>query len=106
MCRTFIKIILFKNQLRIFTILYLFFASISNISTAQARNYSLVYSDNIKGGTAIFGNTLLQVINKDTVNTIKMNDNSANGNSIYGNDNENMKDIDIDGNSGYGSVTI
>src|ERR1019366_10521443 len=73
---------------------------------AQARNYNLVYSDNIKGGTSIFGNTLLQVINKDTVNTIKMNDNSANGNSIYGNDNENMKDIDIDGNSGYGSVTI
>ena len=73
---------------------------------AQARNYTLVYSDNIKGATAIFGNTLLQVINKDTVNTIKMNDNSTNGNSVYGNDNENMKNIDIDGNTGNGSVTV
>ncbi len=71
----------------------------------QSRNYSLVYSENIKGGTVIFGNTLLQVINMDTVNTVKMNDNSQNGNSIYGNDNENMLDVDIDGNSGYGSVT-
>lgn len=73
---------------------------------AQARNYNLVYSDNIKGSTAIFGNTLLQVINKDTINTIKMNDNSVDGNSIYGNDNENMKNIDLDGSTGNGSATI
>lgn len=78
----------------------------SAILHAQARNYNLVYSDNIKGGTEIFGNTLLQVINKDTINTIKMNDNRTDGNSIYGNDNENMKNIDIDGNTGNGSVTI
>jgi uncharacterized repeat protein (TIGR01451 family) len=82
------------------------FVLTSVILRAQARNYNLIYSDNIKGGTAIFGNTLLQVINKDTINTIKMNDNSANGNSTYGNDNENMKNIDIDGNTGNGSVTI
>ncbi|KAA9039363.1 DUF11 domain-containing protein [Ginsengibacter hankyongi] len=79
----------------------------SAIVHAQARNYTLVYSDNIKGGTAIFGNTLLQVINNDTINTIKMNDNNVDGNSIYGNDNENMKDVDIDGSTGgYGSVTV
>lgn len=82
------------------------FVFIFSFSRAQSRNYSLVYSENIKGGTAIFGNTLLQVINQDTVNTIKMNDNSTNGNSIYGNDNENMKNIDIDGNSENGSVTV
>lgn len=103
---TFSNKINFKKQIRIFSILYLIFKLTSAVSFAQARPYSLVYSDNIKGGTAIFGNSLLQVINKDTVNTIKMNDNSVNGNSIYGNDNENMKNIDIDGNSGFGSVTI
>lgn len=82
------------------------FVLTSAILQAQARNYNLIYSDNIKGSTAIFGNTLLQVINKDTINTIKMNDNSADGNSIYGNDNENMKNIDVDGNTGNGSVTV
>ena len=80
--------------------------SACSVVNAQARNYNLVYSDNIKGSTAIFGNTLLQVINKDTINTIKMNDNNINGNSVYGNDNENMQNIDIDGNTGNGSETI
>ena len=100
-----LKTILKNDRVRLILISFylLFFSSIAH---AQTRNYSLVYSDNIKGGTAIFGNTLLQVINKDTVNTIKMNDNSANGNSIYGNDNENMKNVDIDGGTGNGSVTI
>ena len=102
----FLNKIKLKKQIRIFSILFLFFELTSAISIGQARNYSIVYSDNIKGGTAIFGNSLLQVINKDTVNTIKMNDNSVNGNSIYGNDNENMKNIDIDGNTGYGSATV
>ena len=95
-----------KNQLGILTGCYLIFLLIPAISKGQARNCALLYSDNIKGGTAIFGNTLLQVINKDTVNTIKMNDNSADGNSIYGNDNENMKNVDIDGSTGNNSVTI
>src|SRR5258708_17787241 len=93
-----------KNQLRVLFGYYLIFLLVPTISMGQARTYTLLYSDNIKGGTAIFGNTLLQVINKDTVNTIKMNDNSVNGNSIYGNDNENMKNVDIDGSSGNGSV--
>jgi hypothetical protein len=82
------------------------FVLASAILHAQARNYNLVYSDNIKGGTAIFGNTLLQVINQDTINITKMNDNSVTGYSIYGNDNENMKNIDLDGSGGNGSVTV
>ena len=102
----FLNKIKLKKQLRIFSILFLFFELTTAVAFTQARPYSLVYSDNIKGGTALFGNTLLQVINKDTVNIIKMNDNSVNGNSIYGNDNENMKNIDIDGNTGFGSTTI
>ena len=32
------------------------------ISHAQVRAYNLVYSDNIKGGTAMFGNTLLHIL--------------------------------------------
>jgi uncharacterized repeat protein (TIGR01451 family) len=96
-----------KNDKRKMSIrmLFTFLLFIPLCIFSQSRNYSLVYSENIKGGTAIFGNTLLQIINMDTVNTIKMNDNSLNGNSIYGNDNENMLNVDIDGNSGYGSLT-
>ena len=102
----FLNKIKLKKQIRIFSILYLFFELNCTVSIGQARSYGLVYSDNLKGGTALFGNTLLQVINKDTVNIIKMDDNSVNGNSIYGNDNENMKNIDIDGNSDFESVTV
>ena len=77
----------------------------SLFSNAQSRSYSTVYSDNIKGGSAIFGNTLLHIIDNDSVNTTKMNDNGADGNSIYGNNRENLQYADIDGNTGNGSVT-
>jgi uncharacterized repeat protein (TIGR01451 family) len=78
----------------------------SIISHAQVRSYNLVYSDNIRGGTEMFGNTLLHILKIDgTVDTVKMNGNRANGNSIYGNDNSNMQYIDIDGSAGNGSVT-
>lgn len=75
------------------------------ISHAQTRNYSIVYSDNIKGGTTFFGNTLLHIIDSGKVNTAKMNSNSANGNGSVGNDNSNMQYADIDGSTGNGSVT-
>ncbi len=75
------------------------------ISNAQVRNYNLVYSDNIQGGTAMFGNTLMHIVNYGSVNLTKMNGNSFNGNSTYGNDNENMQYVDIDGATGNGSVT-
>jgi uncharacterized repeat protein (TIGR01451 family) len=79
---------------------------VSAISHAQFRNYNLVYSDNIKGGTAMFGNTLLNIMNTDSsINTTKMNGNSVNGGSAYGNDNSNMQYADIDGKTGNGSVT-
>ena len=96
----------FKKTFVRFLLMEFYIISACSVVNAQARNYNLVYSDNIKGSTAIFGNTLLQVINKDTINTIKMNDNNINGNSVYGNDNENMQNIDIDGNTGNGSETI
>ena len=81
------------------------FFLISNISHAQIRNYSIVYSENLKGNSIVFGNTLLNIVDYGSVNTTKMNGNSVNGNSTYGNDNENMQYADIDGNTGTGSVT-
>ncbi|MEO8962071.1 MAG: T9SS type A sorting domain-containing protein [Ginsengibacter sp.] len=73
---------------------------------SQTRTYSLVYSDNLKGSSTIFGNTLLHIVKSNgDVFTTKMNDNSANGNSTYGNDDENMQYVDVDGSSGNGSVT-
>jgi len=78
---------------------------ISFAGNSQSRNYSIVYSDNIKGSCTIFGNTLMNIVDNGSVNTIKMNDNSVSGNSIYGNNHQNMQYADIDGNSGNGSAT-
>ena len=82
-----------------------FLLAISFASHAQQRNYRLVYSENLKGGTTMFGNSLMHIFDDDKPSVIKMNDNSANGNSYYGNDYENMQYIDIDGSAGNGNVT-
>ena len=89
---------------KVFTICSAFLLA-SAISQGQVRSYNLVYSDNLQGGTAMFGNTLMHILNSGSVNLTKMNGNSANGNSTYGNDNENMQYVDIDGTTGNGSVT-
>lgn len=100
----FTKVIIERSLYRLFINFFLLLIFSFEVQS-QTRNYSLVYSDNIKGGTTLFGNTLLQIVDNGTVNAVKMNDNSANGNSIYVNDLENMQYVDIDGNSGYGSTT-
>lgn len=83
-----------------------FFFLLSLSSIAQMRDYGLVYSENIKGGTTMFGNTLLHAVNiLGRPDLTKMNGNKQNGNSTYGNDTENMQYIDIDGNKGIGSAT-
>lgn len=68
------------------------------------RPYGLVYSDNLKGGCTIFGNTLTHIIDNGTVNLTKMNEtgNAANGvggigHSQYGNDFSNIQLVDVDG---------
>ncbi|MEP6582633.1 MAG: T9SS type A sorting domain-containing protein [Ginsengibacter sp.] len=96
---------LFRNRLSRKLIICLTLLLIYGVPFAQVRNYNLVYSDNIQGSTAMFGNTLMQILNNGTVNLTKMNGNSVNGNSTYGNDNENMQYVDIDGALGNGSVT-
>ena len=81
--------------------------TIISLNTNAQRGYNLVYSENLKGGTAIFGNTLLHIVrlSDNLVDTLKMNSNRATGNTDYGNDLENMLNIDVDGNTGAGVVT-
>src|SRR6478672_2140746 len=77
-------------------------------ATAQTaiRPYSLAYTENLKGGTTMFGNTIMHIVDNGTVNLTKMNQTGINGGaSIYGNDNSNMTFIDIDGNTGVGALT-
>lgn len=76
--------------------------------TAQTRPYNLIYSANVKGGTAVIGNTAMHITsaNNTTVLTDRMNEiaNPANGqggigSTQYGNDQSNMRFIDIDGDN-------
>ena len=70
--------------------------SFSVTSNAQFRTYSKVFSDNIKGGTTMLGNTLTHIVNAGVADTAKMNNNRGNGNSSFGNDNSNIQYVDID----------
>ena len=79
--------------------------SFSLTSNAQFRTYAKVFSDNIKGGTTLFGNTLTHIVNAGVADTAKMNNNRGNGNSSFGNDNSNIQYVDIDGNAGVGAGT-
>jgi uncharacterized repeat protein (TIGR01451 family) len=87
------------------TFIAAFLIIITYSAQAQIRTYSQVYSDNIKGGTTIIGNTLLNIVSNNKVDTFKMNNNRSNGSSAYGNDDEDMENIDIDGNAGNGKAT-
>jgi uncharacterized repeat protein (TIGR01451 family) len=94
-----------KSALTILTILIVAALALPTASIAQFRNYNLVYSDNIKGGAAIFGNTLTHIVTDNVADTAKMNGNRADGNSTFGNDNSNIQTIDVDGNTGIGVGT-
>ncbi len=99
-----------KNKFGQFSVFLLLTLLFSFQAEAQ-RSYSLIYSENLKGGTTMFGNTLLHIEAKAIkklpafIDTLKMNDNSITGNSDYGNDGNNMVHIDIDGNTGPGTGT-
>jgi uncharacterized repeat protein (TIGR01451 family) len=81
------------------------FLLVTSTTKAQFRNYSKVFSDNIKGGSTIFGNTLTHVITNGNPDTARMNNNRANGNGNSGNDNANIQHVDVDGNTGIGAGT-
>ena len=91
------------QQNLIATAIIIFFFSFS--SKAQFRSYSQVYSDNLKGGTTLIGNTLTHIIANGVADTAKMNGNRANGNSSFGNDNSNIQFVDVDGSTGIGAGT-
>jgi uncharacterized repeat protein (TIGR01451 family) len=90
------------------TLILLSIALFARVSAdAQVRNYGLVYSDNIKGDVATFGNTLmtLGLWGTTTINPTAGNDNALDGNSTFTNNYQNMLAIDIDGNTGDGAGT-
>jgi gliding motility-associated-like protein/uncharacterized repeat protein (TIGR01451 family) len=97
------------KQSKVASLLLLVIILVSIDTKAQYRNYGLAFSENLKGGAAIFGNTLMNLVNADgTANTIAMNGNSVNGNSFYDNGSfgtSNMQYVDIDGNTGDGAGT-
>ena len=73
--------------------------------TAQfIRPYTQVFSQNIKGSTAIFGNTSMQIIDSiNAVDLLKMNQTGDAGNNVggigfsqYGNDGNNMRPVITD----------
>jgi len=92
-------------QIKNTSMLLLFAAFFSSSSFAQFRTYTKVFSDNIKGGTTLFGNTLTHIVTSGVADTARMNGNRANGNSSYGNDNSNIRYVDIDGSTGTGDGT-
>lgn len=91
------------TSLALFTVLFL----LSFSTQAQNRNFGIVYSENLKGGSALFGNTLMNPVNGNgTVNTVATNGNSIDGNSNYSNGGAtSMQYVDIDGNTGEGAGT-
>lgn len=100
--------ILFKKIKYAFFIITVLSLSFFN-SKGQIRNFGIVFSENLKGSSALLGNTLMYSSNVNgSVNTIAMNGNSVDGNSLYDNGNygaTNMQYIDIDGNTGDGIGT-
>ncbi len=75
---------------------------------AQTRPYNLIYSGNVKGGTAVIGNTAMHITeaNNTTVSVAKMNEigvalngQGGIGSTQWGNDQSNMRFIDIDGDA-------
>lgn len=78
------------------SILYL---SATTLSSQIVRPYTTVYSDNLKGGHTIFGNTIL-ARGETAMNSFIASPFGSNGiTSNYGNDNADMQFVDIDGDA-------
>ncbi len=82
----------------------------SGLNAQVVRPYANIYSDNIRGGHIIIGNTITAIYSSGSgstgiVNTSQMNDFSTSGTgnytygrtSAYGNDNSNIQFVDVDG---------
>ncbi len=78
-------------------------------SQAQFRRLGFLFSENLHGGTTMFGNTLMGWTNSNgTINPTAMNGNAATGNSFFDNGGygtTNMQYIDVDGDTVEGAGT-
>ncbi|MEP7142872.1 MAG: T9SS type A sorting domain-containing protein [Ferruginibacter sp.] len=94
-------------QTKIVMPLFALFTFLSFSANAQNRSFGIIYSENIKGGSTLFGNTLMNAVNANgTPNIAAMNGNSSNGNSNYTNGGTtSMQFVDIDGSTGDGAGT-
>ncbi len=73
------------------------------VSQTSIRPYTLVYSENLKGGATVFGNTMMHIITNNAVDLVKMNQIGDPSNGVgglgftqYGNDQQNMQFTDVD----------
>ena len=81
------------------------FICLKVIAQNPIRNFGQMYSENLRGGTTMFGNTILHIVNEDdnTVNTAYMNETNNPNNGFggigfaqHGNDYSNMQYADVD----------
>lgn len=99
-----------RNKFLTLLVTVIFLIPVSQLRAQVIRPYSNVYSDNIRGGHSIIGNTITAIFSSGsgstgTVNTASMNDFSTSGTgnytygrtSAYGNDNSNIQLVDVDG---------
>ncbi|MEO8772421.1 MAG: T9SS type A sorting domain-containing protein [Ferruginibacter sp.] len=103
----------FTKKIAIATILLGMLTNAANAQTS-IRPYALAYSENLKGGTVMFGNTSMHIVNNGVVDLTSMNQTGNANNGVgglgfagagVGNDNNNMTFIDIDGTTGVGAGT-
>ena len=85
------------HKLVLFTVVFATLC-LSVVAQTNIRPYTQVYSENLKGGTVMFGNTSMNIIDNGAVNLTKMNGLTipATGLTPYGNDNQNMQFADVD----------
>ena len=73
------------------------------VNGQNIRPFTPIFSQNMKGSAAIFGNTSMQIIDNSTANLLKMNESGNPSNGVgglgfsqYGNDEENMLSVITD----------
>ena len=96
-------ILLTRKNATLFMLMAFFCAN--SIAQNPIRNFGQMYSENLRGGTTMFGNTILHLVNAadNTVNTAFMNETNDSNNGFggigfaqHGNDNNNMQFTDVD----------
>lgn len=91
----------YKKNTKLLLGIFMLCAALSNAQ--NIRPYTQVFSQNLKGSTAIFGNTSMQIIDNSAANLTKMNESGVASNGIggigfsqWGNDGQNMQAVITD----------